>query len=378
MGRANLRRRRPHRGRTAVGAVDRRLFDEWVASGSDAVIVTARAEYLDESWLGRHAPAAEMLAGVRRLGVDPCGERGEYHTLVTNTPVVQHAAALATARATSCAPAAGRSTSSAKTCDRSPTALSFTYPRGERTVLRDVSLAPAARRGRRPARAERLRQDDAAPAAERHADAQTGEVAARRPPLAALTRRELARRIAVVPQETHATFDFTVLDIVLMGRYPHLGPFELEGAADLEIARDALGRPARATRDAAVRHAERRREAARRHRQRAGAGRRHPAARRADRLARSRLSARNRVAAPPPESRPRNDDGGVDARPELRGGAVRRRSCCCSEGGVLAQGATAETLTADNIRALYGVDADVQFHAARRSSDGGARLRRTS
>jgi iron complex transport system ATP-binding protein len=53
-------------------------------------------------------------------------------------------------------------------------------------------------------------------------------------------RRELARRIAVVPQETHATFDFTVLDIVLMGRYPHLGPFELEGAADLAIARDAL------------------------------------------------------------------------------------------------------------------------------------------
>ena len=55
-----------------------------------------------------------------------------------------------------------------------------------------------------------------------------------------LSRRELARRVAVVPQETHATFDFTVLDIVLMGRYPHLGTFELEGAGDLDIARDAL------------------------------------------------------------------------------------------------------------------------------------------
>ena len=43
-----------------------------------------------------------------------------------------------------------------------------------------------------------------------------------------------------MPQETHATFDFSVLDMVLMGRYPHLGPFELEGAADLEIAREAL------------------------------------------------------------------------------------------------------------------------------------------
>jgi iron complex transport system ATP-binding protein len=55
-----------------------------------------------------------------------------------------------------------------------------------------------------------------------------------------LSRRDLARRIAVVPQETRTTFDFTVLDIVLMGRYPHLGPFELEGAADLAIAREAL------------------------------------------------------------------------------------------------------------------------------------------
>src|SRR5439155_10662811 len=54
------------------------------------------------------------------------------------------------------------------------------------------------------------------------------------------TRRELARRLAVVPQETHSTFDFSVIDMVLMGRYPHLGPFELEGAADQEIARDSL------------------------------------------------------------------------------------------------------------------------------------------
>jgi ABC-type cobalamin/Fe3+-siderophores transport system ATPase subunit len=53
-------------------------------------------------------------------------------------------------------------------------------------------------------------------------------------------RRDLARRIAVVPQETHSAFDFNALEIVLMGRYPHLGAFELEGADDLTIARDAL------------------------------------------------------------------------------------------------------------------------------------------
>jgi len=58
--------------------------------------------------------------------------------------------------------------------------------------------------------------------------------------LSGLSRRALARRIAVVPQETHATLDFSVLEIVLMGRYPHLGPLELEGPDDLAIARDAL------------------------------------------------------------------------------------------------------------------------------------------
>ncbi|PYR50534.1 MAG: hypothetical protein DMF89_08770 [Acidobacteria bacterium] len=59
-------------------------------------------------------------------------------------------------------------------------------------------------------------------------------------PIERLTRRDLARRIAVVPQETHTTFDFTVIDMVLMGRYPHLGAFALEDARDQEIAREAL------------------------------------------------------------------------------------------------------------------------------------------
>ncbi len=56
----------------------------------------------------------------------------------------------------------------------------------------------------------------------------------------ALSRLELARRIAMVPQETHATFDFSALEIVLMGRYPHLGTFQLEGAEDLRIAHEAM------------------------------------------------------------------------------------------------------------------------------------------
>ena len=55
-----------------------------------------------------------------------------------------------------------------------------------------------------------------------------------------LSRGTLARQMAMVPQETHLAFDYSVLEIALMGRYPHLGPFELEGPSDLVIAREAL------------------------------------------------------------------------------------------------------------------------------------------
>ena len=55
-----------------------------------------------------------------------------------------------------------------------------------------------------------------------------------------IARRQLARRMAVVPQETRLAFDFTAIEVVLMGRYPHLGQFEVEGPADAAIARDAL------------------------------------------------------------------------------------------------------------------------------------------
>jgi iron complex transport system ATP-binding protein len=55
-----------------------------------------------------------------------------------------------------------------------------------------------------------------------------------------LSRLAVARRLAVVPQETNLVFDYTVGEIALMGRYPHLGAFEVEGPTDLAIAREAL------------------------------------------------------------------------------------------------------------------------------------------
>jgi iron complex transport system ATP-binding protein len=55
-----------------------------------------------------------------------------------------------------------------------------------------------------------------------------------------IPRAALARRMAVVPQETRLAFDYTVLEVALMGRYPHLAAFEIEGPRDLAIAREAL------------------------------------------------------------------------------------------------------------------------------------------
>jgi iron complex transport system ATP-binding protein len=58
--------------------------------------------------------------------------------------------------------------------------------------------------------------------------------------IATLSSMQMARRLAVVPQETQLALDYSVIELVLMGRYPHLGPFEVEGPRDLASARAAL------------------------------------------------------------------------------------------------------------------------------------------
>jgi iron complex transport system ATP-binding protein len=68
----------------------------------------------------------------------------------------------------------------------------------------------------------------------------SGAVALDDRPIAAMSRREVARRLAVVPQETHPIFDYTVMEMVLMGRHPFLRLFELEGPDDVAIAHDAM------------------------------------------------------------------------------------------------------------------------------------------
>ena len=52
--------------------------------------------------------------------------------------------------------------------------------------------------------------------------------------------REVARTLAMVPQIAPYTHGFTCVELVLMGRYAHLGRFQIEGSADGRIAREAM------------------------------------------------------------------------------------------------------------------------------------------
>ena len=61
-------------------------------------------------------------------------------------------------------------------------------------------------------------------------------------PVRALGRRELARRVAVVPQETQVPFPFRVGELVLMGRAPHGRPLGFESHHDRERAQRAMER----------------------------------------------------------------------------------------------------------------------------------------
>lgn len=58
--------------------------------------------------------------------------------------------------------------------------------------------------------------------------------------LASMSRRELARVVAYVPQAHTPSFPFSVLDVVTMGRTVHMGMFASPSRADVQAAHEAL------------------------------------------------------------------------------------------------------------------------------------------
>jgi iron complex transport system ATP-binding protein len=73
-------------------------------------------------------------------------------------------------------------------------------------------------------------------------DPSEGEARLNNANLQSYSRRELARHISFVPQDTHVSFAFTVKEVVAMGRHPHLSKFQREGAKDQEAVNAALER----------------------------------------------------------------------------------------------------------------------------------------
>lgn len=182
-------------------------------------------------------------------------------------------------------------------------------------------------------------------------------------PLIEWSPRQIARQVAFVSQDTHAPFDFTVLDIVLMGRYPHLGAFTLEGPDDLVIARRALSST--------------------------GTGEfEHRAFNTLSGGEKQRVVIASALAQGPqlllldePTAsldigheievqtllRRLNTDGDVTmvlSTHDLNlAAALCHRLVLLKDGQVLAAGPTEEVLTSDTVRALYGVEADVERHS---------------
>ncbi|MEP7117101.1 MAG: ABC transporter ATP-binding protein [Acidobacteriota bacterium] len=182
--------------------------------------------------------------------------------------------------------------------------------------------------------------------------------------LASYSRRELATRMAIVPQETHLSFDYSVMEMVLMGRHPHLGLFEVEGPGDLAVARDALAATGVADledRDfATLSGGEKQRVII------------------AAALAQSTdvllldeptssldLGAQLDIAQLLVElNQMRGVTVVVSTHDLALASGIGRELVLLRQGRVLASGATADVLTAAQVRALYDVDAEVHVHAA--------------
>lgn len=67
-----------------------------------------------------------------------------------------------------------------------------------------------------------------------------GKILFRNKPLGSYKRRTLARHLALVPQDIVIGFDFSVYDIVLMGRHPHIPRFCHPSKEDLAIVERTL------------------------------------------------------------------------------------------------------------------------------------------
>jgi uncharacterized protein (TIGR00290 family) len=63
------------------------IFKEFVNAGFKATVVRTKLSRLGQEWLGRELDSKFLADILKVKGVDPCGEGGEYHTVVTDGPI---------------------------------------------------------------------------------------------------------------------------------------------------------------------------------------------------------------------------------------------------------------------------------------------------
>ncbi len=66
------------------------LLHEVIDRGYRAQVVSIDLSRTPEAWLGRTLDRALLAEILARPEIDPCGERGEYHTFVQNGPLFRH------------------------------------------------------------------------------------------------------------------------------------------------------------------------------------------------------------------------------------------------------------------------------------------------
>jgi iron complex transport system ATP-binding protein len=203
---------------------------------------------------------------------------------------------------------------------------------------------------------------------------QRGSVALDGVALHSLPRADIARRIAVVPQETHLAFDYTAAEVAMMGRYAHLGTFEIEGPIDHAIVDDAMAATGTAhlgTRAfATLSGGEKQRViiAA------ALAQLSHRDGRRGSRVllldeptASLDLGYQLEVATVLERLHGESGLAVVMSTHDLNlAASICRTLVLIQDGRVLASGPTGDVLTTEHVRTLYGVDADIIEHSSGR------------
>lgn len=73
------------------------LLAQFIDLGFKSVIICAKAELIEQNWLGRTVDR-EFMQYLVDKGIDPCGENGEYHTLVVDGPLFKQSIELLESR----------------------------------------------------------------------------------------------------------------------------------------------------------------------------------------------------------------------------------------------------------------------------------------